>query len=190
MDYERKKQLNIKIIETVLPGALIIEPVIYGDSRGFFLETWRQDQYRDLGIKETFVQDNHSRSGRNVLRGLHLQKNNPQGKLVRIARGAVFDVAADINPKSPTFGKWVGVELNDENLKQFYVPPGYVHGFCVLSDVADFLYRCTEYYDPRDEAGVRWDDPDLAIAWPIKNPSLSEKDKLLPFLKTVGDNGL
>jgi dTDP-4-dehydrorhamnose 3,5-epimerase len=175
--------MNIKVTETILPGALIIEPVVYGDSRGFFLETWRLDQYRDLGIKESFVQDNHSRSGKNVLRGLHLQKSNPQGKLVRVARGKVFDVAADINPVSATFGKWVGLELSDENLRQFYVPPGYAHGFCVLSDVADFLYRCTTYYSRDDEMGVRWDDPDLNINWPIKNPSLSEKDKALPFLK-------
>ena len=177
--------MNFKITETILPGALIIDPAVHGDSRGFFLETWREDHFRTFGIKEAFVQDNHSRSGKNVLRGMHLQKNNPQGKLVRVSRGAVYDVAADINPKSSTFGKWVGVELNDENLRQFYVPPGYAHGFCVLSDVADFLYRCTEYYNRGDEAGVRWDDPDLNIAWPIMNPSLSEKDKVLPWLKNL-----
>lgn len=171
--------------DTVLPGVIIIEPTVFGDSRGFFLETWRDDQYRDLGIKETFVQDNHSRSSKHVLRGMHLQKNNPQGKLVRVARGVVFDVAADINPKSPTYGKWVGVELSDENLRQFYVPPGYAHGFCVLSDVADFLYRCSTYYSRNDEMGVRWDDPDLKIDWPITNPSLSEKDKILPSLKEL-----
>jgi dTDP-4-dehydrorhamnose 3,5-epimerase len=182
--------MNIKVTETILPGALIIEPAVYGDSRGFFLETWRLDQYRDLGIKEAFVQDNHSRSGKNVLRGLHLQKSSPQGKLVRVARGAVFDVAADINPDSPTYGKWVGVELNDENLRQFYVPPGYAHGFCVLSDLADFLYRCTTYYNRNDEMGVRWDDPDLDINWPIKNPSLSDKDKVLPFLKELESTNL
>lgn len=177
--------MNIKVIETVLPGVLIIEPVVHGDSRGFFLETWRQDQYRNLGIKEDFVQDNHSRSAKHVLRGLHLQKNNPQGKLVRVSHGAVFDVAADINPISPTFGQWVGAELNDENLRQFYVPPGYAHGFCVLSDVADFLYRCTTYYDRSDEIGVRWNDAELNIAWPISTPSLSDKDKLLPLLRDL-----
>jgi dTDP-4-dehydrorhamnose 3,5-epimerase len=177
--------MNVKVIETVLPGALIIEPKVYGDHRGFFLETWREDQYRSLGIKEKFVQDNHSRSAKNVLRGLHLQKKNPQGKLVRVARGSVYDVAADIDPCSPTFGKWVGIELNDENLRQFYVPPGYAHGFCVLSEMADFLYRCTDYYSPADESGVRWDDPELAIPWPVSHPALSDKDKLLPFLKEL-----
>jgi dTDP-4-dehydrorhamnose 3,5-epimerase len=177
--------MNIKVTDTILPGVLIFEPVVFGDSRGFFLETWRDDQYRNLGIKESFVQDNHSRSSKHVLRGMHLQKSDPQGKLVRVARGVVFDVAADINPKSPTFGKWVGVELSDENFRQFYVPPGYAHGFCVLSDIADFLYRCTTYYNRNDEMGVRWDDPDLNIDWPVNNPSLSEKDKVLPSLKEL-----
>lgn len=177
--------MNIKAIKTILPGVLIIEPVVHGDSRGFFLETWRDDQYRDLGMEVSFLQDNHSRSGKNVLRGLHLQRNNPQGKLVRVSRGAVFDVAADINPASPTFGKWVGAELSDENFRQFYVPPGYAHGFCVLSDVVDFLYKCTAYYNRDDEIGVRWDDPDLNITWPIQKPSLSDKDKLLPLLREL-----
>jgi dTDP-4-dehydrorhamnose 3,5-epimerase len=177
--------MSVKVIETVLPGALIIEPKVFGDHRGFFLETWREDQYQSLGIKEKFVQDNHSRSAKNVLRGLHLQKKNPQGKLVRVASGSVYDVAADIDPHSPTFGKWVGIELNDKNLRQFYVPPGYAHGFCVLSDMADFLYRCTDYYSPADEGGVRWDDPDLAIPWPVNHPALSDKDKLLPLLKEL-----
>lgn len=175
--------MTLKVISTVLPGVLIIEPVIHGDSRGFFLETWRQDQYRELGIQEDFVQDNHSRSGRHVLRGLHLQRKQPQGKLVRVARGSVFDVAADVNPRSATFGKWVGAELSDENLRQFYVPPGYAHGFCVLSEMADFLYKCTAYYDYADETGVRWDDPDIAVNWPVEQPLLSNRDKALPFLK-------
>lgn len=172
-----------RVIETILPGVLIIEPVIHGDSRGFFMETWREDDYRALGIRERFVQDNHSRSGKFVLRGLHLQRQQPQGKLVRVARGSVFDVAVDVNPDSKTFKKWVGVEISDTNLRQFYVPPGYAHGFCVLSDVADFLYKCTAYYDRVDEVGVRWDDPDIAVEWPVKQPTLSERDKLLPFLK-------
>lgn len=175
--------MPIKVTETILPGVLILEPVVHGDSRGFFLETWREDQYQELGIREDFVQDNHSRSSRNVLRGLHLQRNKPQGKLVRVARGAVFDVAVDVNRNSPTFGKWVGVELSDENLRQFYVPPGYAHGFCVLSDVADFLYKCTAYYDHTDEVGVRWDDPDIGVQWPIKQPALSNRDKQLPLLR-------
>lgn len=175
--------MTLKAIQTILPGVLIIEPVIHGDSRGFFLETWRDDEYHALGIAESFVQDNHSRSSKSVLRGLHLQRKRPQGKLVRVARGSVFDVAVDINPGSPTFMKWVGIELSDENLRQFYVPPGYAHGFCVLSDVADFLYKCTAYYDRADEVGVRWDDPEIAVDWPFKQPLLSDRDKALPLLK-------
>lgn len=177
--------MALKVTETALPGALIIEPDVYGDSRGFFLESWRDDVYAAIGIKEKFVQDNHSRSGNHVLRGLHGQKTKPQGKLVRVSRGKVFDVAVDINRASPTFRQWVGVELSDENHRQFYVPPGYLHGFCVLSDVADFLYKCTAYYDPRDEIGIRWDDPDIAIRWPVSNPVLSGKDLALPFLKDL-----
>jgi len=180
--------VTARIRETALPGVLVIEPVVHGDSRGFFLETWKDNQYRDFGIRETFVQDNHSRSGKNVLRGVHLQRKNPQGKLVRVARGAVYDVAADINPRSPTFRRWVGVELNDTNLWQLYVPPGYAHGFCVLSDMVDFLYKVTAYYDRADEIGVRWDDPDLAIAWPIQTPLLSERDKMLPLLRDLPGN--
>ncbi len=175
--------MELKIIQTLLPGVLIIEPIVHGDSRGFFLETWRDDQYRSFGIQENFVQDNHSRSSQNVLRGLHLQRKNPQGKLVRVARGSVFDVAVDVNPSSSTFRKWVGVELSDKNLRQFYVPPGYAHGFCVLSDVADFLYKCTAYYEREDELGVRWNDPEIAVNWPVKQPVLSERDKMLPLLK-------
>lgn len=174
----------MNIIETVLPGVLIIEPRVHGDSRGFFQETWREDEYRKLGIP-AFVQDNHSRSQRGVLRGLHAQRLRPQGKLVRVSRGAVFDVAADINPDSPTFGQYVGVELNDQSLRQFYVPPGYAHGFCVLSEEADFLYKCTDYYQPGDEIGVVWNDPTLAIAWPIQEPLLSPKDMALPTLQQL-----
>ncbi len=176
---------EIKVTETNLPGVLIIEPVVHGDERGFFLETWREDTYRKLGIRETFVQDNHSRSRAGVLRGMHLQKSDPQGKLVRVTSGRVYDVAADINPDSPTYGQYVGVELSDENHRQFYVPPGYAHGFCVLSEQVDFLYKCTSYYNGADEAGVRWDDPDLAIDWPLESPQLSEKDLQLPFLKDL-----
>lgn len=175
--------MPIKVTQTSLSGVLIIEPVVHGDSRGFFQETWREDAYANLGIRETFIQDNHSRSSRGVLRGLHFQKRNPQGKLVRVSRGSVFDVAVDINPASPTYRHWVGIELNDVNCKQLYIPPGYAHGFCVLSDLADFLYRCTAYYEKSDEVGIRWDDPDVAVKWPIQNPLLSERDKALPFLR-------
>ena len=174
----------MKVIETVLPGVLILEPKVHGDSRGFFQETWRADSYNNIGIPE-FVQDNHSRSVRGVLRGLHAQRLQPQGKLVRVSRGAVFDVAADINPTSPTFGKHVAVELSDSNHRQLYIPPGYAHGFCVLSEDADFLYKCTEYYQPGDEIGVLWNDKDIAIAWPMAEPQLSDKDKNLPTLREL-----
>jgi len=174
----------MNIIETILPGVLILEPRVHGDSRGFFQETYRADDYSKLGMP-VFVQDNHSRSQRGVLRGLHAQRLRPQGKLVRVSRGAVYDVAADINPSSPTFGQYVGVELDDQNLRQFYVPPGYAHGFCVLSDIADFLYKFTVYYQLYDEIGVVWNDPDIAVSWPIPEPQLSDKDRQLPTLKAL-----
>jgi dTDP-4-dehydrorhamnose 3,5-epimerase len=174
----------MKVIETVLPGVLIIEPKVFGDSRGFFQETYREETYSTIGIPP-FVQDNHSRSAKGVLRGLHSQRIKPQGKLVRVSRGAVFDVAVDINPDSATFGKHVAVELSDENHRQFYIPPGYAHGFCVLSDDADFLYKCTEYYRPGDEIGVLWNDSAISIEWPVVNPLLSAKDEALPTLSAL-----
>lgn len=173
----------MKVIETKLPGVRIIEPKVHGDARGFFIETFQAQRYRDeAGIDLPFVQDNHSRSTRGVLRGLHAQQPNPQGKLVRCARGEVFDVAVDINPKSKTFGQWVGVTLSDANHRQFWVPPGYAHGFVVLSESADFEYKCTDYYQPQHEVGVIWNDPEVGIEWPIENPKLSEKDLKLPTL--------
>lgn len=176
----------MKVIETALPGVKILEPRVHGDGRGFFVETFQAERYKELaGIALPFVQDNHSRSRRGVLRGLHLQTRRPQGKLVRVARGTVFDVAADIDPKSPTFSRWVGVELSDENQRQFWIPPGYAHGFVVLSDIADFEYKCTDYYDPAAEAGAVWNDPLLAIAWPIADPILSQKDERLPTLREI-----
>lgn len=168
----------MKVTETSLAGVLIIEPSVYGDERGFFVETYQAERYREvLGESCEFVQDNHSRSRRGVLRGLHCQREYPQGKLVRVARGTVFDVAADINPSSETFGEWVGVELSDANGHQLWIPPGYVHGFVVLSEIADFEYKCTEYYHPDDELGIRWDDPTLGIKWPVDAPELSNKDQ-------------
>ncbi|MBS0542583.1 MAG: dTDP-4-dehydrorhamnose 3,5-epimerase, partial [Proteobacteria bacterium] len=164
-------------------GVLIIEPKVFGDSRGFFLETFQVERYREIGITLPFVQDNHSRSQRGVLRGLHFQKTKPQGKLVRVSRGAVYDVAVDIDPASPTFGKHVGVELSDDNHRQMWIPPGYAHGFCVLSEIADFEYKCTELYDPEDEGGLIWSDPDIGISWPCQNPVLSQKDGSLPNLQ-------
>ena len=173
----------MKVIETELPGVLIIEPEVHGDRRGFFVETFQARRYREeAGITHEFVQDNHSRSSRGVLRGLHAQRSHPQGKLVRVGRGEVFDVAVDIDPASPTCGRWVGVTLSDQNHRQLWVPPGYAHGFVVLSDVADFQYKCTDYYYPDDETGIVWNDPDVSVAWPIAAPTLSAKDAALPML--------
>ncbi len=168
----------MKIIKTDLNDCVIIEPNVFNDDRGFFLETFRASRYQELlGIKDVFVQDNHSRSNKSVLRGLHFQKNNPQGKLVRVSLGRVFDVVVDIRKSSKTYGKWMGVVLSEENKKQVWVPPGFAHGFLVLSDVADFVYKCTDYYDPNDEFTVLWNDPDIGIKWPSDNVILSEKDQ-------------
>jgi dTDP-4-dehydrorhamnose 3,5-epimerase len=177
----------VKVIKTILEGCVIIEPKVFGDHRGFFLETYQADRYaQEAGITLPFVQDNRSRSEKGVLRGLHFQKTKPQGKLVQVVRGEVFDVAVDIRPESPTFGQWEGVLLSDENKRQLWVPPGFAHGFAVISDVADFEYKCTDYYDPGDEGAIRWDDPDLAITWPEGIEfKLSEKDINAPGFKDL-----
>ena len=168
----------MKISHSKLKGCVIIEPRVFGDDRGFFLETFQAARYKqEAGIDLPFVQDNHSRSARGVLRGLHFQKTKPQGKLVRVVRGEVYDVAVDIRKGSATFGEWEGVILSEENKKQFWVPTGFAHGFVVLSDTADFEYKCTDYYDPSDEGSILWSDPDLNIPWPITNPVLSTKDE-------------
>ncbi len=173
----------MNVIKTKLKDCVIIEPKVFGDDRGFFLETFQSDRYADLvGINLPFVQDNHSRSSRGVLRGLHFQKNKPQGKLVRVVRGEVYDVAVDIRSGSATYGQWAGVILSEENKTQFWVPPGFAHGFVVLSETADFEYKCTNYYDPSDEGSLLWNDPDLGIPWPINDPKLSEKDAIAPKL--------
>jgi len=167
----------MNIIQTSLRDCVIIEPKVFGDERGFFLETFQARRYADIaGIELPFVQDNHSRSSKGVLRGLHFQKTKPQGKLVRVVSGEVYDVAVDIREGSETFGCWHGVILSEQNKRQFWVPPGFAHGFVVLSEVADFEYKCTDYYDPNDEGSIFWNDPDLNIDWPIKNPVVSEKD--------------
>jgi len=167
----------MKVIKTKLQDCVIIEPRLFGDERGFFLETFQATRYRELaGIKQDFVQDNYSRSTKGVLRGLHFQKNKPQGKLVRVVKGSVFDVAVDLRPNSKTFKYWQGVILSEQNKKQFWVPPGFAHGFVVISDTADFEYKCTDYYDPKDEGSIIWDDSDIGIDWPISKPILSEKD--------------
>ncbi len=175
----------MNVIKTALDGVLIIEPKVFGDARGFFLETFQKHRYETAGIPGAgleFVQDNHSRSSKGVLRGLHFQLENPQGKLVSAGTGSVFDVAADVNPDSPTYRQWVGVELSEDNHRQLWIPPGYAHGFCVLSDVADFQYKCTALYHPESDGGILWNDPELDIVWPIETPVLSQKDELLPML--------
>lgn len=175
----------MQVIQTKLAGVLIIEPKVFGDHRGFFKETFSAERYKELaGIEQPFVQDNHSRSRKGVLRGLHYQKTKPQGKLVSVTRGAVFDVAADINPESPTYGQYVGLELSEDNHRQLWIPPGYAHGFVVISDEVDFVYKCTDYYDPRDEDGVAWNCLLLNIDWPISGVQLSDKDKAYAGLKS------
>ena len=176
----------MNVIKTKLKDCVIIEPKVFGDERGFFLETFQTDRYADhAGITLPFVQDNHSRSSKGVLRGLHFQKTKPQGKLVRVVRGEVYDVAVDIRSGSATYGQWEAVILSEENKTQFWVPPGFAHGFVVLSETADFEYKCTDYYDPSDEGSLLWNDPDLNIPWPIDNPKLSEKDANAPLLAVL-----
>jgi len=176
----------MKVTPTSIPEVLVLEPRVFGDARGFFLESFNERVFREAtGLDVKFVQDNHSRSARSVLRGLHYQVRQPQGKLVRVVRGAVFDVAVDLRRSSPTFGRWAGVELTEDNHLQFWIPPGFAHGFLVLSDSADFLYKATDYYAPQHERCVRWSDPDLGIAWPCDSGAIvtSEKDARGAFLR-------
>jgi dTDP-4-dehydrorhamnose 3,5-epimerase len=173
----------VKISETELPGVLLLEPKRFGDDRGFFMELFHEKRYAEAGIPGPFVQDNFSRSARGILRGLHFQQPQAQGKLVQVFAGAVYDVAVDIRRGSPTFGRWVGVELSADNRRQLWVPPGFAHGFCVLSESADFHYKCTDFYSPASEHGIAWNDPDLGIPWPVKSPLLSPKDSVAPRLK-------
>lgn len=174
----------MNVIETSLPGVLLLEPKVFGDARGFFMESWNRQTFSALGLDVDFVQDNHSRSARGVLRGLHYQINEPQGKLVRVVSGAVFDVAVDLRKSSPHFGQWVGYELSAGNHRMMWIPPGFGHGFLVLSDSADFLYKTTTYYAPQWDRGVRWDDPQIGVAWPLEGtPVLSDKDQVQPLLK-------
>ena len=175
----------MNIIPTSLPEVVIVEPKVFGDARGFFMETYHQVRYGAAGLASAFVQDNVSRSAKGVLRGLHYQEPHPQGKLLFVLQGEVFDVAVDIRRGSPAFGRWVGVALSGANQRQLYVPPGFAHGFRVMSDVALVVYKCTEIYRPEAEHGVRWDDPQIGIEWPAGEPLLSEKDRRSPLLNEI-----
>jgi dTDP-4-dehydrorhamnose 3,5-epimerase len=166
-----------RFLRQSVPDVILVEPDVHRDDRGFFLETWQRDRYRESGIDLEFVQDNHSRSARGVLRGLHLQVEHPQGKLVRCVEGEVWDVAVDVRPGSPTFGQWSAATLSAENFQQLWVPPGFAHGFCVVSEHAQFEYKCTDFWARGDEITLAWDEPSLAIPWPVTDPSLSEKDR-------------
>ena len=180
----------MKIIKTTLPGVIVIEPKVFGDQRGFFMETFQYKRYAEVGIKEKFVQDNASRSCKGVMRGLHYQIDHQQGKLVYVNRGIIFDVAVDVRKGSPHFGQYYSHILSEDNHRQMYIPPGFAHGFCVLTDFADFAYKCTDYYYPEFERGIAWDDADLGIEWPLSDVLLSDKDKLAPKLADVSDDEL
>jgi dTDP-4-dehydrorhamnose 3,5-epimerase len=180
----------MKILPTELDGVLIIEPDVFADKRGFFMETFQKRRYREAGITAEFVQDNISHSVRNTLRGLHYQYPDGQAKLVQVLEGEIFDVAVDIRRGSPTFGRWTGVVLSSENRRQFFIPEGFAHGFCVMSDSALFLYKCSNIYSPEAEGGIRWDDPDLGIRWPVQSPIISERDSRLTPLRHVASHRL
>jgi dTDP-4-dehydrorhamnose 3,5-epimerase len=175
----------MRVTPTSLPNVLIIEPTIFEDKRGFFIETYHQRKYEQSHIHSIFVQDNFSHSVHGILRGLHYQLHYPQAKLVQVIHGAIFDVAVDIRQGSPTFGKWIGAHISDKNRRQIFVPEGFAHGFCVLSETADVMYKCTDFYAPDDEGGILWSDSDIGINWPIADPLLSDKDSLYPCLKDV-----
>lgn len=178
----------MNVVPTTLPDVLLIEPVVFHDARGFFLEAYRADRYRAAGIDDIFVQTNQSRSRRGTLRGLHWQADpHPQAKLIRVVYGEVFDVAVDVRTGSPTFGQWVGVQMSALNFRQLYVPAGFAHGFCVTSDVAELEYQCSAFYDPASERGVMWNDPDLAINWPVSDPVISDRDRQHPRLRDLGN---
>ena len=175
-----------KRLETSIDGLVLLEPEVHGDGRGFLIETFRAEEWRAAGVEvDSFVQDNHSRSTRGILRGLHFQTSPGQAKLVRCARGTIFDVVVDLRRDSPSFGRWEGHRLDDERHRQLFVPVGFAHGFCVLSDSADVAYKLTSYYDPATEAGIAWDDPDVGVEWPLAGPQLSERDRAAPRLAEI-----
>lgn len=180
----------MEVIETRLPGVLVVEPKVFGDERGFFMETWNEDRYREAGLPHEFVQDNLSFSQHGVLRGLHFQNPNQQGKLVYVLHGEVFDVAIDIRKGSPTFGEWVSCTLSSENKRQFYVPEGFAHGFVVTSEAALFAYKCTDKYNGEAEGSILWNDPEIGIEWPLEEPTLSEKDRNAPLLSKMPEERL
>ncbi len=180
----------MNVIETDLPGVLIVEPKVFGDERGFFMESWNGRRYEEVGLPDRFVQDNLSFSARGVLRGLHFQNPNPQGKLVSVLQGEVFDVAVDIRVGSPTFGRWVATTLSAENKRQLYIPPDFAHGFVVTSETALFFYKCTDYYAPSSEGIVLWNDPEIGIEWPIESPTLSERDRAAAPLREMPEGAL
>jgi dTDP-4-dehydrorhamnose 3,5-epimerase len=177
-----------RVLETRLDGLVLLEPEVHGDDRGFLVETFSERDWREAGVDCEFVQDNHSRSGGGILRGLHFQRSPGQAKLVRCLRGRIWDVAVDLRRDSPTFGEWEGYELDDERHRQLFVPRGFAHGFCVLSDIADVHYRLSNYYDPATEAGIAWDDPTVAVDWPIDDPQVSERDATAPKLAEIEDD--
>lgn len=179
--------MSLKVLQTAIPDVLIVEPVVFGDARGFFKETYHEKKYIGAGIPVRFNQDNHSRSGKGVLRGLHYQLNSPQAKLVSVVKGAVFDVAVDIRRGSPWFGKWTGTVLTEQNHRQMFIPEGFAHGFCVLGEYADFMYKCSSFFDPEDDRGILWCDPQIGIEWKVHQPVVSEKDRALPCLKDVAE---
>ena len=178
----------MKRLRTRLDGLVLLAPTVHGDERGFFLETYREDAWAAEGVTGPFRQDNQSRSRRGTLRGIHFQTHPGQAKLVRCSRGSIFDVVVDLRRDSPTFGEWEGVELSDDNAQQLFIPVGFGHGFCVLSDVADFVYKCSNYYDPATEKGIRFDDPAVGIEWPVEDPIVSERDRVAPTLAEVRDD--
>jgi dTDP-4-dehydrorhamnose 3,5-epimerase len=175
----------VKFVASELPEVIVIEPDVLRDRRGFFLETYHAGKYREGGIADAFVQDNHSRSAGGTVRGLHLQLRHPQGKLIRVIEGEIYDVAVDVRRGSPTFGKWVGVALSADNFRQCYIPKGFAHGFAVVSDVAQVEYKCTDVYDPASEIGIAWDDPAIGIKWPVSAPILSDRDRRHPRLSEI-----
>jgi dTDP-4-dehydrorhamnose 3,5-epimerase len=181
--------VNVRVTATAIPDVLVIEPEVHRDGRGFFVETYRADRYRAGGIGDLFVQDNYSRSVAGTLRGLHMQVHRPQAKLIHVTNGEIYDVAVDMRRRSPTFGRFVGVALSADNFRQCYIPAGFAHGFCVLTAAADIEYKCTDIYDPGDEIGIAWNDPALAIPWPVTAPLLSERDRRNPTLAELMDAG-